>query len=835
MSKETNIKFYFRIVLPSVLAIILFVVSIFIFILPAFEKSMLRGKNEMINQLTNTAWSVLDEYRHKVNDGLISVEEAQRESASIIELMRYGQQHKDYFWIIDTLPSMIMHPYRPELNGKDLREYKDPEGTFLFREAVAKVKTQGEGFIRYIWQWKDDSTRMVPKLSYVKSYPEWGWVIGTGIYLDDVADEIKVLRNKLLRLSLIIMLIITIALFYIMRQSLFIERERKNAEENLKLSRHKYKSLVEASTEGTLMMLGGKIIFANLRLANMLGSTVEEIMKLKFEDLFGIPWGEVLKEFSDPNKSVAIETPVKFESAIQKEVILSVSRVEYDSEEGYIVIAKDISRQKRIEKGTEDLNRELQMSLLLMNQPIKPFIRDIVICDSSTTLMEAAGIMTRKSCESIFVRVNDSVIGSVTDGDLRARALAKNLQGEKPVSEIMTSPVVAIQDDALLFEALLLFKNEGVSHLLVQNHNGENVGMLNYKEVLDIQYNSVDFTIKEIIASEDVASLVKINSRTPAFVNALLESGEKTDNITRVITSVSDALCYRLIELTIEKLGPPPCGFAFISLGSEGRKEQTLSTDQDNAIILEDLEGVKLENAQVYFKKFANDVNNNLNRIGFRFCPGEIMARNPKWTQPLEVWKGYFTNWITNSDPQSILDSSIFFDLRCLYGDFTLFDSLKNHVLEKASNQSVFFQHMALPITKFRSRLSMFGSIVSDHESGESKEVDIKKIQLPIIGFARIYALKNKLKESNTLQRLKRLQSLNIINDELYREITVSYSVLMQLRLRSQANAIMNNQAPGNMVDINSLTAVELATLKKVLSVLSELQVQLNFDFKGTS
>ncbi|MCF8359954.1 MAG: DUF294 nucleotidyltransferase-like domain-containing protein [Prolixibacteraceae bacterium] len=835
MAKKENIKFYLRIVLPSVLAIVLFVISIFTFILPSFEKSILRGKNEMINQLTNTAWSVLDEYQHKVSDSLMSIEEAQKESASVIELMRYGRQHKDYFWIIDTIPSMIMHPYRPDLNGKNLSEYKDPEGTFLFREAVTKVKEEGEGYIRYIWQWKDDSTRMVPKLSYVKSYPDWGWVIGTGIYLDDVAGEIKILRNKLLRLSLIIMLIIMVALFYIVRQSLVIERQRKNAEENLMLSRHKYKSLVEASTEGTLMMIGGKIIFANLRLADVLGYAVEEIMNLKFDDLFGVEWSEVLKEFTDPNKSVTIETTIKNGSASQNEVILSVSRVEYDSEEGYIVIARDVTRQKRIEKGTEDMNRELQMSLLLMNQLVKPFIRDIVTCSSTTTVTEAAELMTRKGHETIYVKVNDSIVGSVTDSDLRARVLAKNLQASKSVSEIMTAPVVAIQEDALLFEALLLFKSEQVTHMLVKNHSGESVGALNYKEVLDIQYNSVDFTIKEIKASEDVSTLVQINSRIPAFVNALLESGEKTDNITRVITSISDALSFRLIQLTLEKLGPAPCKFAFISLGSEGRKEQTLSTDQDNAIVFEDLPSGEIEMARGYFRKFAVEVNTNLDKIGYRFCPGDIMAKNPKWTQPLDGWKGYFTNWITNSDPQSILDSSIFFDLRCLYGNVSLVDALKEHIYEKVSGQAVFFQHMALPITKFRSRISMFGSIVSDHESGEAKEIDIKKIQLPIIGFARLYAIKNKIEESNTLQRLKKLHLLNILNEELYKEISVSYSVLMQLRLRSQATAIMNNQSPGNMIDINRLTTIEVATLKKVLSILSDLQVQLNFDFKGSS
>ena len=833
MATDSIYKFYLRIVLPSVLAMALFIVSIFAIIIPRLERIMLENKKEMISQLTNAAWSIMDEYQLKYEKDSIPLEEAQMQAAAAIELMRYGTERKDYFWIIDMRPFMVMHPYRPELNGTDLSKYQDPEGSFLFMEAVETVKENNEGFINYIWQWKDDSTRMVPKLSYVKAYPQWNWIIGTGIYLDDVAAEIASLRGRLFRISMLIIVVISIALFYMIRQSLNIENKRKRAEQSLIRSREKYKSLVEASTEGTLMMIREQIIFANLKLSKMLDCPSSDILSKSFNELFEIQWSEVLSKFTDPNKSVALETHIKCCDKSLKAVIISVSKVAYASEDSYIVIAKDVTRQKRLEKGSAQLTQELQMSLLLMNQPVRPFIKELITCDPNTTVRDAASLMTRKNSDVIFICFNKNIIGVITEKDLKTRVLAQNLEYGTTVSEVMSAPVFTINADALVYEALLMFKNEEVSHLLVRNSQHENLGVVSYFEILSMQQNSVNFIIREIEAAENTETLERISSRTPVLVNALLESGDKTDNITRVITSISDALTVRLIELAIEKIGPPPCEFAFMALGSEGRKEQTLSTDQDNAIVFQDLGKEGEEEASKYFALLAKDVNTKLNAIGFRFCKGEIMAMNTKWTQPLEKWKAYFTSWITSSDPQSILDSCIFFDLRCIFGNSDMVEQLVDHIHEQSEGRAVFFQHMANPIIRSKSRVSMFGGIVGDEDGSQSKRIDIKKIQLPLTGFARIYALKNKIRETNTLRRYEKLYREDLISKELYNELTVSYSFLMQLRLRFQSQEELGNLPPDNIVEIDHLTAIEVATLKKVLSELTNLQTQLSFDFKG--
>ena len=216
MSNKVIRKFFFSIIVPSILTILLFITSIYVILIPSFEKNMMNKKKEMIRELTNTAWSLIKEYDDEYKDSLITLEEAQRLAAKKIGKMRYGSEGKDYFWITDMKPAMIMHPYRPELNNSMLDDYTDPQGVRLFIEAVKVVKTMDEGFINYMWQWKDDSTQIVPKLSYVKGFENWGWIIGTGIYLDDVQAEIGALKERLTKISLLISTIIILILAFIM-------------------------------------------------------------------------------------------------------------------------------------------------------------------------------------------------------------------------------------------------------------------------------------------------------------------------------------------------------------------------------------------------------------------------------------------------------------------------------------------------------------------------------------------------------------------------------------------------------------------------------------------
>ena len=631
-----------------------------------------------------------------------------------------------------------------------------------------------------------------------------------------------------------ITLVITVILSFVIRQSLSIENNRKNAESNLLLSKQKYKSLVEASTEGTLMFLNQSIIFSNNKFNELIGHEASKVLSLRFEDIFKEDWQQVIASIIDPRKSVSVETQIICKDDLEKDVVLSVSEINYGQDVGYIIVTKEITQQKQVEKETAHLSQELQTSLLLMNQPIKHLINDLVKCSVDTSINKAASLMARKKRNVLFVHKDNEIIGVINDSDLKKRVLAIDLDANKKVVEIMTSPVISISENALLYEAVLLLKNKNISHLATAGNNGKIDGVISYMDITGLQQNSVSYLIKEVEIAEDIDQLLKIHNRVPVLVNALVECGDKTQNITRIITSVSDAILQRILSLSIEDLGEPPCDFAFMVMGSEGRMEQTLLTDQDNAIVFSELDPEKMDLAYDYFRKLGSKVCDDLNTVGYMYCEGEIMAKNQKWTQPISIWKQYFSEWINASDPQSILDASIFFDFRCVFGKGSLVDDLRSHVNQAIDNKSVFFYHMAQSVIKYKPPVSLFGKIIDKNHSGDQINLNIKKIILPIISFIRLYALQKNLDETNSLSRIKQLYQQEVIIKSIYDELVLSYNYLMHLRFRFQALNILQNKAPDNIVDINYLTHIEISTIKKIFGEIGNLQTKLNFDFKGS-
>lgn len=814
MPENSLNKFFLSIVIPTLLAIVLFVVSFYVIIIPMFENSMMDRKKEMILELTNTAWSVLDEYNNEYLNGKMELYDAQSKAIFQIKQMRYGIQQKDYFWIVDHQPNMIMHPYREELNNTNLSEYTDSHENKLFVDAVDIVEIQQQGFIEYYWQWKDDTTRIVPKLSFVKGFEAWDWIIGTGIYLDDVSDEIEALKGRLFKISSLIIAFIMLTLIYVIRQSLIIENKRKRAEKRLKLSRQKYKSLVDASNEGTVMLLEGKVVFANLKFVKMFDNPDKSVIGLSFKDLFMTDWDEINSKISEPNKSVTLETRI-VNGEYKLDVVISVSQINYANQLGYIVVVKNVSRQKQIEIGKQKLSEEIQTSLQLMNQPIKTFVKQAIYCELNSTIHDAALQMSIKSERVIFVKSDNKVIGVINTNDLNTRVLAEQISFENEVSDVMSSPVISISSSALLYEAILLFKNKRVSHLLVKDSNGQILGYIGNQECLEVQRNSLSYLIQQIEHSQTVSELKALYNQLPVLVNALVSSSDNVNSITRLITSVSDSICCRVIQLGFEQFGQPPCEFAFMALGSEGRSEQTLKTDQDNAIVYADGE----EQHQPYFLKLAKFINANLNVIGYNNCKGEIMAGNIKWCQPLRVWKKYFTQWINSPDPQNILDSSIFFDLKYIFGHLLIVEQLKEHIRIETRNNGLFFYHLANSVIKFKPEIV-------------KNVVNVKKVLLPIIGYVRANALYKQVEETNSLARLDGLLQNNYMNESKKAEIVTIYNFLVYQRINNQLKSILNNEAPENELELSKMTMIEHSTLKKILLEIQILQDELAMQFK---
>ena len=224
-----------RIIIPVALTIVLFILTIFLLIIPLLEKNMMDGKREGIMHLTESAWSTLNFFHSKAKTGLMSHEDAKHQAIKHLQQVRYGPEQEDYFWINDMIPNMIMHPYRLDLEGQDVSDFKDPVGNRLFVEMVNIVKEKEAGFVDYLWQWKGDSNKIVPKISYVKGFSPWGWIIGTGIYVEDVRQEILTITHRLIYTCSGIMILFLILSGYIIWQGTIAQKERMKAMEKSNL------------------------------------------------------------------------------------------------------------------------------------------------------------------------------------------------------------------------------------------------------------------------------------------------------------------------------------------------------------------------------------------------------------------------------------------------------------------------------------------------------------------------------------------------------------------------------------------------------------------------
>lgn len=377
--KKISNTISFRIALPAFLTILLFVTAIFYVFLPQLEQSLLNRKQEMIMELTETVWSLIESYHERELNGELSKDEAQLRAVLRIRKLRYGPEKKDYFWINDMTPRMIMHPYRSDLDGKDISDFKDPKGKRLFVEFVRLVQKQGAGYVDYMWQWKDETDKIVPKISYIKGYKPWGWIVGTGMYIDDVQAEIAAIRNRLSAVSAGILLIISMLALYSIRQSLMADRERQRIFlereallKSLEESTERFRNLIETTSDWIWETdREGRYSYSSPRVQNLLGYPPEEIVQADMLSFASPDQAAALRaslvQLLAENKAFSgFEIPCRSQSG--QVVVLEFNAVPiFDSQRnltGYRGVARDITERKAameaLKKSRDDLHASLE-------------------------------------------------------------------------------------------------------------------------------------------------------------------------------------------------------------------------------------------------------------------------------------------------------------------------------------------------------------------------------------------------------------------------------------------------------------------------------------------
>jgi len=461
--------------------------------------------------------------------------------------------------------------------------------------------------------------------------------------------------------------------------------------------------------------------------------------------------------------------------------------------------------------------------------------RKILFGEYGMSIKAAAEAMRVAKSSFIFIK-NDGgdTIGILTEQDFTRKVIADGYDIRQPVSRIMSTPVFRISEHALIFEALMTILQNDVRHLAVEDGLGRVVGVLSQREFTVAQGYSHLFLIREISHAGKADDIVACQKQIPLLVRALIANGANARNINRFITAMTDVANKKVLDLAMQKIGPPPVPFAFIVMGSEGRREQTLKTDQDNAIVFADGSTGGREPVRNYFLTLAQKVNALLDQVGFEYCPGEIMARNPNWCQPLSVWKAYFSRWIHAAEPFDLLQASIFFDFRFAFGEKSLVDLLRSHLLESLEGWSGFLRYLTENALHYKPPLGFFRNFVVGSKGKYRHRLDIKGAMTPIVDFARVYALKNRIAETNTFERLLQLRDQRVLTQSEFDELEKGYDFLMQLRFSRQVKAILDEKTqPDNYINPKKLTQIEQMMLKEIFRRIEKFQTKMSFDFIG--
>lgn len=486
---------------------------------------------------------------------------------------------------------------------------------------------------------------------------------------------------------------------------------------------------------------------------------------------------------------------------------------------------------KYVDRTYKEMNKKSPLygggEKLLFTTPVGELAaKGAITASQDISIREAAELMSQNKISSLVLLDSYGVpAGIITDRDLRDKVVSKGRNVQDSISSIMSVSLIKAEAREYCFEALLKMIRYSIHHLLVID-SGKLKGVITNHDLMMLQGTSPVSVAREMESQQTIEGLIPVSTKTNKLIDLLLKEGAKASNISRIITEINDRLLRKVLEITEKKLGAPPLNYCWIVFGSEGRKEQTFKTDQDNAIIYENPTSPrKAEEAKRYFSAFTLLARNALMKCGFPSCPADYMASNPKWCQPLNVWEKYFTDWINEPVPDAVLKSLIFFDYRPIHGEFSLSEELRDSLISMLEGQQLFLGYMANEIIHNMPPIGFFKSFVVE-KSGEHKDTFDLKIKgiAPLVDAIRLFALEKGVRETSTLERINALKSIHTIVKEYADELEYAFEFLMLLRIHHQFEQMISGKEPDNFVNPYKLSNLEKRILKEAFNIISKMQ-----------
>ena len=484
-------------------------------------------------------------------------------------------------------------------------------------------------------------------------------------------------------------------------------------------------------------------------------------------------------------------------------------------------------RQIEIQFGQRNADQQT------MNAQLAGFVRPGVVCVAmSTPVGEAMATMVKAKVGSVIVTDDARApLGIFTQSDALRRVVVPGHAMSAPIAEVMTAPPATISSHATAYDAMLAMAMHRIRHLVIVDAEEKLVGVVSERDLFAMQRIGLRNVRKVIEGAANIDDLARAAGDVRRLCLNMLAQGVNAEKLTQFISGLNDSLTRRVIELVQGTHELSGLDWAWLAFGSEGRDEQTFSTDQDNGIIFTCPAGVDAEALRGRFLAFAKEVNEGLARCGFPLCKGNIMASNPSWCLSQEEWRQCFAKWIRSPEPEALLNATIFFDFRGLYGNEGLARELRQWLLGQTAGATLFLRHMAENAVKAAPPLGMIRDFVFDNNADFPHTLDLKAFGTrPFVDAARIFALGHGIVHSSTTERLRAAAAHNLLGNDDINAAIEGFFFIQQLRLRNQRAGT----APGgeNRVDPDKLNELDRQVLKEAFKQAKRLHSRLQLEYR---
>ncbi|WP_448584183.1 putative nucleotidyltransferase substrate binding domain-containing protein [Thermocrinis sp.] len=476
----------------------------------------------------------------------------------------------------------------------------------------------------------------------------------------------------------------------------------------------------------------------------------------------------------------------------------------------------------RFERKKEEGNTILERLARVQVKDMNP--KKIPIVEATTSLDIVISSMAKEDHRAVLVKLPDGY-GIITERDIIKRLLAEGKDPKQTTaSEIASFPVYGVEEEDYLIDVLTLMSKHAIRRVIVFSDQ-KPTGVLEDRDIILYENRNFVFLFKEIEKAKDEEDLAYLYRQTTKAVVELVLEGADPERVGKYVSELNDRFMKRAVFLAIKRLGEEPLTpFSILVLGSEGRQEQSLKTDQDNALVYRELPIIDFDPKE-YFKRFSEEYIKVLLKVGFPPCPGNVMISNPEWRGSERDWEKRISSWIDTPKPENVLNSAIFFDFRSVFGDKTLADNLQEYVGKKLKGQSLFMSYLVGEGLKFRPPLTFLRGFVVERSGEHKGELDIKKGGIfPITHGVRCISLANGLQERNTYDRIRKLTEKGIIERNFGKDLLEAYRFLNMLRFRVQAENIMKGKEPDNYLNPEKLSKQERGLLKDAFRIVESFQ-----------